>query len=77
MSNPPTIPQSPHGGTAPELRARITTATAVVKDFTRDTSNWIAGKGEQPYWQEYAWRLHTELRSLLQLLDGRKEATPS
>jgi hypothetical protein len=71
------IPQSPSGGIHPELRARITSAAAVVADFTRETNAWIAGKGAQPFWQEYAWRLHTELRSLLELLQASTEGTLS
>jgi hypothetical protein len=65
---PNIIPQSENGGPSPELRARITSASAVVADFTRQSDDWIAGRGEQPFWQEFAWRLHTELRSLLSLL---------
>ncbi len=52
----------------PELAARITAASAVVADFTRQSDDWIAGRGDQPFWQDFAWRLHTELRSLLALI---------
>lgn len=62
------VPQSEFGGMHPELRARITAASAVAADFTQETNAYLAAAVHEAFLPDFigwAWRLHSELRSLL------------
>lgn len=69
--NDPTIPQSPNGGIHPELRARITAATAAVADFDREVNAYLAGTGDddpRPDMASWAYRFRAELAGILSTL---------
>lgn len=55
-----------------ELAARRTVAAAVLADFKRETDAYIddpANSTPRPDYNAWAWRLASELRSVLQRLD--------
>jgi hypothetical protein len=51
-----------------EPAARATAAQAAA-DFRKATDAWLTGKGEEPNWSDWAFRLGAELESLLDRLD--------
>jgi hypothetical protein len=53
-----------------ELAARRTAAAAVADDFKRETDAYIDAGGPRPDFGSWAWRLHTELRLVLDRLDA-------
>ena len=71
MSDNPRIPQSEYGGIHPELAARITSAQAAAADFDRETTEYANGCDDspEPDWQGWSFRLWTELRNLVKLLE--------
>lgn len=61
-----------------ELSARLTAATAALRDFQREANEFVAGAGVQdspPDWHSWAWRLASELAGLLTVL--REAAAPA
>jgi hypothetical protein len=55
-----------------ELAARITAARAVEADFTRATDGFLDQGAPEPAWQDWAWRMNSELRLLLCQIDPPK-----
>jgi hypothetical protein len=53
-----------------ELAARNIAAEAVVADFASAGNMFITGDQPEPQWQDWAWRLAGELRSLIGQLDA-------
>jgi hypothetical protein len=49
---------------SPDLAARVTAAEAANADFRRETDAWLTGKGPEPAWSDWAFRLGSELESL-------------
>ena len=54
----------------PELAARATAAQAAARDFRTETDRYLAIKGAEPNWSDWAFRLAAELTSLLDGLDA-------
>jgi hypothetical protein len=52
-----------------ELAARATAAHAAASDFRKATDAWLTSKGEEPNWSDWAFRLGSELESVLDGLD--------
>ena len=50
--------------TGAELAARVTAARAVAADFTAAADGFIDHGAAEPHWQDWAWRLSSELRNL-------------
>jgi hypothetical protein len=61
-----------------ELAARCTAAAAVLADFKRETDAYLddpAKATPRPDYSMWAWRLSSELRSVLQQLEGEAAET--
>ena len=61
---------------SPELSARRTAAAAVLADFKRETGKYLddpAKATPRPDYSMWAWRLASELGSVLQRLDDEAE----
>jgi hypothetical protein len=59
-----------------ELAARRTAAAAVAADFTREADAYLDDDGRRPDFDSWAWRLHTELRLVLDRLDAETPEQP-
>jgi hypothetical protein len=55
-----------------ELSARRTAAAAVTADFRHEADRYIDAGGPRPDFSAWAWRLHTELRLVLDRLEDEK-----